>query len=81
MDEPAGSIDLIATAQIEELLVQLKQRMSILVITHSMMEARRIADRVAYFHLGALREIGPTEQMLTAAKDPRARAFMAGRFG
>ncbi|MGD1884326.1 MAG: hypothetical protein ACFB11_18690 [Paracoccaceae bacterium] len=55
--------------------------MSILVITYSMMEARRIADRVAYLHLGALREIGLTEQMLTAAKDPRARAFMAGHFG
>ena len=46
-----------------------------------MMEARRVADRVAYFHLGELREIAATEDMFTKAKDPEARAFIAGRFG
>lgn len=81
MDEPTGSIDPIATAKVEELMMTLKKEQSVVVITHSMMEARRVADRVAYFHLGELREIGPTERMFTAAMDPQARAFIQGKFG
>lgn len=81
MDEPTGSIDPIATAKVEELMLDLRQDHSLVVITHSMMEARRVADRVAYFHLGELLEIGPTEQIFTAARDPRTRDFVAGRFG
>jgi len=81
MDEPTGSIDPIATAHVEELMLDLKRDHAIVVVTHSMMEAHRIADRVAYFHLGELREIGPTEQVFTAARDPEARAFIAGKFG
>ena len=81
MDEPTGSIDPIATAAVEELIVDLKRRLSIVLVTHSMMQARRIADRVAYFHLGALREIGPTEPVFSAAQDPEARAFINGKFG
>lgn len=81
MDEPTGSIDPIATAKVEELVMSLKQDHAVVVITHSMMEARRVADRVAYFHLGELLEIGPTEQMFTAAQRPEAKAFIAGKFG
>ncbi|MEO0939623.1 MAG: phosphate ABC transporter ATP-binding protein [Pseudomonadota bacterium] len=81
MDEPTGSIDPIATARIEELMMQLKSQVSIVVITHSMMQARRIADRVAYFHMGALREVAPTEVMFTAAQDVDAARFIAGKFG
>ncbi|KAJ54673.1 hypothetical protein ACMU_16285 [Actibacterium mucosum KCTC 23349] len=81
MDEPTGSIDPIATAKIEALMSSLKQDHAIVVITHSMMEARRIADRVAYFHLGRLLEIGPTETMFTHADTPQARAFISGKFG
>jgi len=81
MDEPTGSIDPIATAKVEELMLELKPDHALVVVTHSMMQARRVADRVAYFHLGALCEIGPTEMMFTAAADPRARDFIAGRFG
>lgn len=81
MDEPTGSIDPIATAKLEELMISLKQDHAIVVITHSMMEARRVADRVAYFHLGNLLEIGPTEQMFTAAQTREARSFIAGKFG
>lgn len=81
MDEPTGSIDPIATAHIEELMLDLRADHSIVIITHSMMEARRIADRVAYFHLGALLEQGPTEEMFTHPQTPEARAFLAGKFG
>lgn len=81
MDEPTGSIDPIATAKVEELMMDIKVDYSVVVITHSMMEARRVADRVAYFHLGRLLEIGPTELMFTNAQTPQARAFLAGKFG
>jgi len=81
MDEPTGSIDPIATAGIEELMDTLRPDHSIVIVTHSMMQARRIADRVAYFHLGRLLEIGATEQVFTAARSPEARRFIAGQFG
>jgi phosphate transport system ATP-binding protein len=81
MDEPTGSIDPIATAKVEELVLELKESKAIVIITHSMMQARRVADRVAYFHLGRLLEIGPTETMFTHAKTREARAFIDGQFG
>ena len=81
MDEPTGSIDPIATAQIEELMLTLRQDHSVVIVTHSMMQARRIADRVAYFHLGALVEIGPTELMFESPRDSRVADFIAGKFG
>jgi len=81
MDEPTGSIDPIATAKIEELLTGLRVDHSIIIITHSMMEARRIADRVAFFHLGALKEIGPVTQIFDHATSPEARRFFAGESG
>ena len=81
MDEPTGSIDPIATARIETLMTELKQDHAIVVVTHSMMEARRIADRVAYFHLGRLLEVGPTDVMFDHATTPQARSFIAGKFG
>lgn len=81
MDEPTGSIDPIATAAIEDLMIALRPDHAIVVVTHSMMEARRLADRVAYFHLGRLLEIGATEQVFTAAQTPEARRFIEGKFG
>ncbi|MBV0913096.1 phosphate ABC transporter ATP-binding protein [Anianabacter salinae] len=81
MDEPTGSVDPHATAIIEDLMIDLKADHSVVVITHSLMQARRVADRVAYFHLGRLLEIGPTEVMFTAPETPEARAFIAGKFG
>jgi len=81
MDEPTGSIDPIATARVEELMLDLRADHSIVVVTHSMMEARRLADRVAYFHLGELLEIGPTEQVFSAARSDEARRFVEGKFG
>jgi len=81
MDEPTGSIDPIATAKVEELMLQLRPDHAIVVVTHSMMEARRVADRVAYFHLGRLLEIGPTERIFEHAATDEARRFIAGTFG
>ena len=81
MDEPTGSIDPIATAEIEELMMTLRPDHSVVVVTHSMMQARRIADRVAMFHLGRLVEIGPTAQVFSAPQDDRTRRFIEGQFG
>ncbi|MEL6888488.1 MAG: phosphate ABC transporter ATP-binding protein [Pseudomonadota bacterium] len=81
MDEPTGSIDPVATALIEDLMVELKQDHAVIIITHSMSEARRIADRVAYFHLGRLLEVAPTEMLFTMPQTPEARAFVEGRTG
>ncbi len=81
MDEPTGSIDPIATSKIEELMLDLRADHSVVVITHSMMEARRIADRVAYFHMGRLLEIGPNNIIFGQAQTAECRAFVEGRFG
>ena len=81
MDEPTGSIDPIATAKVEELMLSLRETHTVVVITHSMMQARRVANRVAYFHMGELLECGPNAQMFKYAKNDKARAFMAGKFG
>lgn len=81
MDEPTGSVDPIATAAIEELMLELKEDNAIVVVTHSMMQARRVADRVAYFHLGRLLEIGTTQQMFERPATDEARRFIAGKFG
>ncbi len=81
MDEPTGSIDPIATAKVEELMLSLRKDHSVVVITHSMMQARRVADRVAYFHMGELLEYGENEQIFGGATNPKARAFIEGKFG
>lgn len=81
MDEPTGSIDPIATAHVERLLLDLKRSLSIVIVTHSMAQAARIADRVAFFHLGRLLECGPAACFFTAPGTPEGRAFLAGRTG
>ncbi len=81
MDEPTGSIDPIATARVEQLMLDLRTDHSIVVVTHSMMEAKRIADRVAYFHLGRLLEVGSTQQIFENPSSDRARQFIHGEFG
>ena len=81
MDEPTGSIDPIATARVEALLMDLRVDHSIVIITHSMAEAARIADRVACFHLGRLVEIGPTDRIFSAPVSPEAQAFLRGQTG
>lgn len=81
MDEPTGSIDPIATRKIEKLMLKLRGKMSIIVITHSMMEAQRLADRVAMFHLCRVVEVGATAQMFDAPEATETQSFMAGRVG
>lgn len=81
MDEPTGSIDPVATEKIEDLMLELAKDLSIVVITHSMMQARRIADRIAMFHLGQLVEIAPTHTIFTAPQDARTRDFVHGDYG
>ena len=81
MDEPTGSIDPVATAQIEDLILELAQDHAIVIITHSMMQARRISDQVGYFHMGELVEIGPTKEVFEAPQDPRTAAFIHGAVG
>ena len=81
MDEPTGSIDPIATAKVEELMMEMRTDHSVVVVTHSMMEARRVADRVAHFHLGKLLEIGPAEEVFMNPRNRKTAAFIAGKFG
>ncbi|MEO1563737.1 MAG: phosphate ABC transporter ATP-binding protein [Pseudomonadota bacterium] len=81
MDEPTGSIDPVATQQIEELILELAKDHAIVIITHSMMQARRISDEVGYFHLGELVEIGPTQTIFDNPQDPRTKAFIHGAVG
>ena len=81
MDEPTGSIDPNATRRVEQLVLDLRGAQSIIVVTHSMMQARRIADRVAMFYLGRLVEIGPVAQMFEHPAVQQTRNFIHGRVG
>ncbi|MFQ5783347.1 MAG: phosphate ABC transporter ATP-binding protein PstB [Alphaproteobacteria bacterium] len=81
MDEPCSSLDPIATAKIEELIDELKENYTIVVVTHSMQQAARMSQKTAFFHLGELVEHGDTEQIFTAPRDERTRAYVTGRIG
>ena len=81
MDEPTGSIDPNATKRVEQLVLDLRGAQSIIVVTHSMMQARRIADRVAMFYLGRLVEIGPVAQMFEHPAVLQTQNFIHGRVG
>ncbi|MCP4382317.1 MAG: phosphate ABC transporter ATP-binding protein [Hyphomicrobiales bacterium] len=81
MDEPCSSLDPIATARIEELIDELKNNFTIIIVTHSMQQAARVSQRTAFFHLGVLVEIGPTDQIFTNPNDKRTQDYITGRFG
>ena len=81
LDEPASALDPIATQKIEELLVGLKERYTILIVTHNLQQAARIADLTAFFYLGELIEYGPSDELFTRPRDPRTEAYVTGRFG
>ena len=81
MDEPASALDPIATARIEELIDELRQNYTIVVVTHSMQQAARVSQRTAFFHLGRLVEEGSTQQIFTAPRDMRTQDYITGRFG
>ena len=81
MDEPCSSLDPIATAKIEELMEELTQSYTIVIVTHSMQQAARVSQRTAFFHLGSLVEEGPTEMIFNKPKDERTQDYITGRFG
>ncbi len=81
MDEPCSALDPIATAKIEELIDELRQNFTIVIVTHSMQQAARVSQRTAFFHLGVLVEVGETEQLFTNPRDERTQGYITGRFG
>jgi phosphate transport system ATP-binding protein len=81
MDEPCSALDPVATARVEELLFQLKDRYSIVIVTHNMQQAARISGHTAYFFLGELVEFGETSRLFTAPVDHRTEQYITGRFG
>ena len=81
MDEPTSALDPIATAKIEELIVELKKNYTIVIVTHSMQQAARISDRTAFFLLGDLIEVDATKTFFATPKDPRSESYITGRFG
>ena len=81
MDEPCSALDPIATAKIEELMHELAQNFTIIIVTHSMQQAARVSQLTAFFHLGTLVETGPTEKIFTAPTDQRTQDYITGRFG
>lgn len=81
MDEPCSALDPIATGKVEELIAQLREQYTIIIVTHSMAQARRVADTTAFFHLGKLIEMGPTPQMFDAPRETKTRDYITGRYG
>ena len=81
MDEPTSALDPIATARIEEMMESLRKEFTVVIVTHSMAQAKRIADKTAFFLMGELVEHGDTEQIFTAAQDKRTRGYITGDFG
>ena len=81
MDEPTSALDPISTGKIEELIDDLKEKVTIVIVTHNMQQATRIADKTAFFLLGELVEFGNTEDIFTSPKDERTERYITGRFG
>ena len=81
MDEPCSALDPIATAQVEELIDELRSQFSVVIVTHSMQQAARVSQKTAFFHLGYLVEYGETGQIFTNPKDPRTESYITGRIG
>ncbi len=81
MDEPCSALDPIATAQIEELIDELRASYSVVIVTHSMQQAARVSQKTAFFHLGSLVEYGDTTQIFTNPDDQRTQDYITGRFG
>ncbi len=81
MDEPCSALDPIATSRVEELIVQLKAKYTIVIVTHNMQQAARVSDVTGFFYKGELVEFGPTERIFTAPSRERTEAYITGRFG
>ncbi len=81
MDEPCSALDPIATARVEELIDELRERYTIIIVTHSMQQAARVSQRTAYFHMGRLVEVDKTERIFTNPAHELTEAYITGRFG
>ncbi len=81
MDEPTSALDPISTGKIEELISELKKDITIVIVTHNMQQATRIADKTAFFYLGELVEYAPTEVLFSTPSDKRTENYITGRFG
>jgi phosphate transport system ATP-binding protein len=81
MDEPCSALDPVATLKIEELIEQLKRRVTIVIVTHNMQQAARVADRTAFMLDGRLVEVGATHEIFTKPSDPRTEEYVTGKFG
>ncbi len=81
MDEPASALDPIATAKVEELIHELRERYTIVIVTHNMQQAARVSDRTAFFYLGKLVEVGATEQIFTNPRERQTEDYVTGKFG
>jgi len=81
MDEPASALDPLATAKIEDLILELKKEFTIVIVTHNMQQAARMSDFTAFFYLGELVEFGPTRDLFTNPRNKRTEDYVTGRFG
>ena len=81
MDEPTSALDPISTSRVEELALELKKNYTIVIVTHNMQQAARISDKTAFFLLGELVEMGPTERLFANPSDKRTEDYISGRFG
>jgi phosphate transport system ATP-binding protein len=81
LDEPTSALDPKSTAHIEELIVELKDNVTMLLVTHNIGQAARVSDFTAFIYLGELIEFGPTEKMFTVPKDKRTEEYLTGKFG
>ncbi|MFM8269038.1 MAG: phosphate ABC transporter ATP-binding protein PstB [Pseudomonadota bacterium] len=81
MDEPTSALDPISTAKIEELVIQLKKSMTVIMVTHNMQQAARVSDKTAFFLLGELVEFGETSNVFTVPKEKRTEQYITGKFG
>ena len=81
LDEPTSALDPISTLKVEELIDELKRDFTIVIVTHNMQQAARCADRVAFFYLGEMVEVGSAAQMFTAPREQRTQQYITGRFG
>jgi phosphate transport system ATP-binding protein len=81
LDEPTSALDPISTARIEELIGELRQRFTIVIVTHNMQQAARVSQRTAFFHLGELIEVGETSQIFTNPRVQRTQDYITGRYG
>jgi phosphate transport system ATP-binding protein len=81
MDEPASALDPVSTAKIEDLIFELKERYTVVIVTHNMQQAARVAEHTAFFLMGELVEYDRTEKIFTTPSDKRTEDYITGRFG